>query len=97
MQRRQGLSRPPERLRDLDEAARVRARVCVRLGREHVPRLAVAELACGVGLRDVVDPRRAAAEVLLGRLDDHEAGDPLEDGRQAAGSRCAWRRWHESW
>ena len=59
---------PPERLRDLHEAAGVRARVRVRRGCEHVPRLPIAEVACRLGLRDVVDPGGAAAEVLLGWL-----------------------------
>ena len=40
--------------------------------------LALAQLARGLRLRDVVDPRRPAAEILLGGLDDLEAGDPAE-------------------
>ncbi len=91
------LRRPPERLRDLDEAARVGARVGVRLRGEHVGRLAVAEVARGLGLGDVVDPRGAAADVLLGGLDDSRPGIRSSRGCHAAGSRCACRRWHESW
>ena len=34
-----------------------------------------AQLARGLRLRDVVDPRGPAAEILLGRLDDVEPGD----------------------
>ena len=98
VQRGKGPPGAPEGLRDLDEAARVRARVDVGAGREHVPCLAVAELAGGLRLDDVVDPGRAAAEILLGRLDDASGrGFARARGRQAAGSRCAWRRWHESW
>ena len=86
VQRGQRPAGAPERLRHLHEAAGVRARVGVRPGREHVGRLPVAELARRLGLGDVVDPGRAAAEVLLGRLDDGEPGDPLEQrlpgGRQ---------------
>ena len=40
--------------------------------------LPIAELACGLRLDDVVDPGRAAAEILLGGLDDRQAGNPLE-------------------
>ena len=50
------------------------------------------------GLDDVVDPGRAAADVLLGRLDDLEPGDPrAATCARTSGSRCAWRRWQESW
>ena len=49
-----------------------------RAGREHVCRLPVAELARGVRLHDVVDASRSAAEILLGRLDDLEAGYATE-------------------
>ena len=72
--------RPPEGLRDLDEAAGVRARVGIRLEREHVGRLAVTKLARGPGLGDVVDAGGAAADVLLGGLDDLQSWDPLQQG-----------------
>ena len=72
MECRQRLPRAAQRLGDLDEAAGVRARVDLRAGGQDLRRLAVAELARGLGLDDVVDPGRAAAEVLLGRLDDVE-------------------------
>ncbi len=50
----------------------------VRLGGEDVLRLAVAELARRVRLREVVDARRAAADRLLGRLGTLEAGDRVQ-------------------
>ncbi len=40
--------------------------------------LAVAELDRGLRLDEVVDPGAAAAEMLLGRLDELEAGDRAE-------------------
>ncbi len=70
-----------ERGRDLDEAARVRARVRLGARGEHVFCLAVAELARGLRLHDVVDAGRPAAEVLLGGLDDLERRDPAERRR----------------
>ena len=78
MERRQRPLRATECARDLDEAAGVRARVRLRPRREDVARLAVAELAGSLGLDEVVDPSRTAAEVLLVRLDDLEAGDAGE-------------------
>ena len=57
------------------EAARVRARVDVRLDREHLRGLAVAELLRGVRLDEVVDAGAAAAQLLLGRLDELELRD----------------------
>ena len=78
MERRQRSLRAAQRSGDLDEAARVRAHVRLRAGRQHVRRLAVAELARRLRLDDVVDPGGAAAEVLLGRLDDLEPGNPGE-------------------
>ena len=79
----QGGQRPPgaaKRSRDLEQTAGVRAHVDLGLGRDHVPRLAVAELARGVGLHEVVDAGAAAAELLLGGLDELESGDRAEDG-----------------
>jgi len=73
---------PPERLGDLDETARVRTRVDLCAGREDVPGLAVSELAGGLGLDDVVDPGRAAAEILLGRLDGLQSGNARERGEE---------------
>ncbi len=73
-----GCLRAGERVRDLDEAAGVRARIRLGAGREDVRGLALAQLARGLRLRDVVDPRGPAAEILLGGLDDLEAGDPAE-------------------
>ena len=87
VQRRQRCLRTGERVRDLDEAAGVRARIRLGAGREDVRGLAVAQLARGLRLRDVVDPGRPAAEILLGGLDDLEAGDPAE--RRARGEREA--------
>ena len=52
----------------------------LRTCREHVSCLAVAELARSLRLRDAVDPGRAAADVLLGGLDDLEAWNPRERG-----------------
>ena len=68
----------PSACDDLDETPGVRARVDVGARREDVTCLAVAELACRLRLDDVVDPGRAAAEILLGGLDDRQAWDPLE-------------------
>ena len=65
----------PERRRDLQQAAGIRARVDVRFGVEHVPRLALAELARRVGLHEVVDARAPAAELLLRGLDELELRD----------------------
>ena len=79
MQRRKPPARAVEGLRDLDEATRVRARERVRLRREDVRGLAVAELPRCVRLHDVVDPGRPAAEILLCRLDDSQARDALEE------------------
>ena len=72
----QWAARPLERLRELHEAAGVRAREQLRARGEHVGGLAVAEVAGGLGLHDVVDAGAAAADVLLGGLDDLERGDP---------------------
>ena len=68
------------RPRHLDETAGVGAREDVGVRRPHVRGLAGAELACRLRLRDVVDARRAAADVLLGRLDELELRDPPEQG-----------------
>src|SRR5918996_6016433 len=73
MERRHGPPGPPERGGDLHQAARVPARVGVRLGGEHLLRLAVAELARGLRLEEVVDPRAPAADLLVGRLGELEA------------------------
>src|SRR3972149_4914253 len=67
-----------ERRAQLDEAARVGARVDVRLRLEYVPRLAVAELARRLRLYEVVDAGAAAAQLLLGGLGEVEAGDRPE-------------------
>src|SRR5262249_45316639 len=62
--------RAPQRSRHLDQAARVRAHVEAGVGREHLRRLAIAQLARGLRLDEVVDPGAPAAEVLLVRLDE---------------------------
>ena len=72
---RQRPLRPAQGLRDLHEAAGVRARERLRSRREDVRSLAVTELSSGVRLDDVVDPGRSAAEILLGGLDHFEVGD----------------------
>ena len=82
VQGRQRATGPAKRRRHLDEAARVCARVDLGAGREHVRRLAVAELPGSVGLGDVVDPGAAAADVLLGGLDHREAGNPPQRDRR---------------
>ena len=61
----------------------------LRVGGEHVACLSLAELARRIGLDDVVDPGRSAAEVLLGGLDDLERGDARE--RRARCERQALR------
>ena len=73
-----------ERGRDLEQAAGVRADVEVGLGREHVRRLAVAERARRLRLDEVVDAGAAAAELLLGRLDELEPGDRAEQRTRLA-------------
>ena len=78
MKCRQGLLRAPERGRDLDEASRIGARECLCPGGEHVAGLAVSERPCRLRLHEVVDPGRAAAELLLSRLDELELGDAAE-------------------
>src|SRR6185312_4237898 len=65
---------------DLDQAAGVRARIDVGAGREHVLRLAAAELARGRRLDDVVDAGAPAADRLLGRLEHRQPGDRGERG-----------------
>ena len=55
--------------RDLEQAAGIGAHIDLRLGREHVLRLAVTELARGLGLDEVVDAGAPAADLLLGGLD----------------------------
>ena len=72
MERGKRTARAAERLRHLHQAAGIGARIRLRARREDVCGLAVAELARGLGLHDVVDPGRAAADVLLGGLDDLE-------------------------
>ena len=78
MQRRQRVARAAERRRDLDEAARVRARVDVGARRGDVLRLARAELGRCVRLGQVVDAGAAAADRLLGGLGELEARDRAE-------------------
>ena len=78
VERRQGLPHSAERLRHLDETSGIRARVRLRARSEHMSRFAVAELAGCLGLDDVVDPGRAAAEVLFCGLDDLEPGNARE-------------------
>ena len=52
----------------------------------------------GLGLDDVVDAGAAAADLLLGRLEQRQAGDRARARRAARlRRRCACRRWHESW
>jgi hypothetical protein len=75
MQRRQRAAGPAQGSRDLHEAARIRARVHLSTGRQHVRCLAVAELSGGGGLGDVVDPGAAATDVLLGGLDHRQPWD----------------------
>src|SRR3954469_6560818 len=53
---------------DLDRAAGVRGGHDLRAGIEQVARLAAAELGSGVGLHEVVDAGRAAADLPLGRV-----------------------------
>ncbi len=78
MQRGERALRAHQRRRYLHEAAGIRARIRLRAGGQDVRCLAVAELAGGVGLHDVVDPGRSAAEILLGGLGDLEPGDAAE-------------------
>ncbi len=78
MQRRERVARAAERRGDLHEAAGVGARVRIWLGGEDVRRLALAELARRFRLREVVDPRRAAADRLLRGFQALEAGDRVE-------------------
>ena len=66
-----------------------RSRRPVRPSRATCAALRSPSCAGGVGLGDVVDPGAAAADVLLGRLDHRQAGDPAQRHRrrerQAAG------------
>src|SRR5437868_5735445 len=75
MERRHRSACTPQRGGDLDETARIAARVRVRPGGQHVRRLALAELPRSGGLEDVVDARTAAADLLLGRLEQRQAGN----------------------
>src|SRR2546423_9432647 len=75
MQSRQRPARAAERRAHLEQAARIRARVDLGLGREDVRGLALAERARRLRLDEVVDAGAAAADLLLGRLDELEAGD----------------------
>src|SRR5579859_7354135 len=78
MERRQLGSRATECVRDLDETARVRARVHVGAGRGDVRRLALPELRGGPRLDQVVDAGAATADRLFGRLGELEARDRAE-------------------
>src|SRR5438067_10913 len=78
MERRQRAPGSAQGCGNLQQAARVCARVDVGLGREDVLRLAVAELARCLRLREVVDAGAAAADLLLSRLDKLEPGDRPE-------------------
>src|SRR4051812_211781 len=79
MQRRQHLLGLAEIRRDLDEAAGVGARVGLRAGGGDVRSFALAELRGGRRLSEVVDPGAAAADRLLRRLEQLEAGDRTEN------------------
>src|SRR5205823_13535795 len=61
--------------RDLDRAARVRRGDRLRTGGEQVARLALAQRGGRLGLDQVVDARRAAAQLPLGGLEQLEPGD----------------------
>ena len=87
----------PQRRGDLEQAAGVRAHVDVGLGREHVRRLPLAERPRRVGLDEVVDPGAAAADLLLGRLEQLDAGIERSSSRGSERIRWACARWHESW
>src|SRR5918999_2257426 len=80
MERRHGPPGPPERGRDLHQAARVPTRVGVRLRSEHLLRLAVAELSRGLRLEEVVDAGAPAADRLVGRLGELEARNRPQNG-----------------
>ncbi len=62
----------------LHQAAGVRGHQHLGAGGEDVGGLAVPELARGLGVEDVVDPGRAAAQLGLGDLPQLEAGDRAE-------------------
>ncbi len=75
MERRQRSAGSAERCGHLHQATGVAARVRVGLRREHTARLLLAELGGRLRLHEVVDARAAAAEILLGRLQDRQARD----------------------
>jgi hypothetical protein len=66
---------PAQRRGDLEQAAGIGADVEIGARGEHVSRLAVTERPRRVGLDEVVDPGAAAAQLLLGGLDELEARD----------------------
>ena len=78
MKGRQRVPGPAQGRRDLDQTAGIRARVGVRCARLDVRRLPLAELSRGLRLDHVVDAGASAAELLLRRLGDGEAGSPGE-------------------
>ena len=98
MERRQRPSRAPQRRRDLHEAARVAARVGVRLGREHRS-----------ALRSPSSPPRPAGRCCRCRRcrsrcparagsSSSRPGIAREHRRAARSAMpCACLRWHESW
>ena len=69
---------PLDRGGDLHQAARVGGDQHLGPGRDDVGGLAVAQLAGRLGVDDVVDARRAAAQLGLGDLLQRQAGDRLE-------------------
>ena len=64
---------------------------------EQVARLALAQLGRGLGLDQVVDPRRAAAELPLAGSSSSSPGMPRSSSRGCSRTPCAWARWQASW
>src|SRR3954452_12086131 len=79
VQHRQAVPQPLRVRGDLDRAPRVRGHHRLGAGGQQVARLALAELGGRLGLHEVVDARRAAADLPLRGLRDLNTRDPAQE------------------
>ena len=90
--------RTPQRRRHLEQAAGVRAHVEVRLGREHLRRLAVAERRApppaARGCRCPALPQQSSCSA---GSTSSRPGIERSSARGSSRTRWAWPRWHDSW
>src|SRR5919108_3500449 len=92
MERGHRLSGATEGRGDLDQAARVAASIHIRSCSKHVPRLAISELPRRLGLEEVVDAGRSAADCLLGRFQTFESGDPVQQCARGIANRLSMQQ-----